>query len=73
MDLSKEETANGQCRLTGERKEPEVDWVPLSVREARRARSMRDDAWPYLWMNFASILILSAALAILAYRMALQS
>jgi len=49
------------------------EWVPPSVREARRARKMRDDSWPYVWMNFVSIILLAAALAIMAYRMGVQS
>ena len=44
--------------------------VPLSVRNARQ---MRRDLWPSIWMSFASIIILAAALAILAYRMGAQS
>jgi hypothetical protein len=48
-------------------------WVPLSVREARRARKMRDDLWPYVWMNFVSSMLLAAALGIMAYRMGAQS
>jgi hypothetical protein len=49
------------------------EWVPVSVREARNARKIRGDLWPYIWMNFASILILAAALAILSYRIGAQS
>lgn len=44
--------------------------VPLSVRQARQ---MRRDRWPSIWMSFASILILGAALAILSYRLGVQS
>ena len=44
--------------------------VPLSVRNARQ---MRRDLWPSIWMSFASIIILAAALAILSYRMGAQS
>jgi hypothetical protein len=40
--------------------------VPLSVREGRRARKMREDAWPYVWMNFVSIILLTAALGTMA-------
>jgi hypothetical protein len=47
--------------------------VPLSVREARRARKMREDLWPYLWITFASVILLAAALRIMAYRMGVQS
>jgi len=46
------------------------DGVPPSV---RKAREMRRDLWPHLWMSFASIIILAAALAILTYRMGAQS
>jgi hypothetical protein len=49
------------------------EWVPLSVREARHARRIRVELWPYIWMNFASILILAAALVILRYRIGAQS
>jgi hypothetical protein len=49
------------------------EWVPLSVREARRTRKMREDAWPYIWMNFVSVILLAAALGIMAYRMGAQS
>jgi hypothetical protein len=53
---------------------PEVEqWVPLSVREARRPREMRDDLWPYVWINLASMLLLFAAAVIMAYRMGAQS
>jgi hypothetical protein len=45
-------------------------YVPLSVRQARQ---MRRDCWPSIWMSFASILILGAALAILSYRLGVQS
>jgi hypothetical protein len=49
------------------------NWVPLSVREARRARKMRADLWPYMWMNFVSSILLAAVLAIMAYRMGAQN
>ncbi len=48
------------------------EWVPLSVREARRARKRREDLWPYVWITFASVVILAVALAIMAYRMGAQ-
>jgi len=48
-------------------------WVPLSVREARRARERRDDLWPYVWMNFVSMILLIAAAVIMAYRMGAQN
>ncbi len=47
-------------------------WVPLSVREARRARGRREDLWPYVWMNFASMIILVIALAIFCCRIGHQ-
>ena len=60
--------------VRGRELEPDQEaYVPLSVREARRARKMRGDLWPYVWMNFASILILAATLAILSYRIGAQS
>lgn len=43
--------------------------IPLSVRCARR---IRRDLWPSIWMSFASILIIAAALVILSYRMGAQ-
>ena len=49
------------------------EWIPLSVREARRARERRDDLWPYMWMNFVSMILLFAAAVIMAYRMGAQS
>ena len=53
-----------------EGKEPDVeDCVPLSVRKARK---MREGLWPYVWMSFASIVLLAVALAILSYRMGAQ-
>jgi len=55
---------------------PESDvekWVPLSVREARRARARREDLWPYVWMNFVSMILLFGAVAIACYRMGAQS
>jgi hypothetical protein len=60
--------------VRGKELEPDPEaYVPLSVRETRRARKMRGDLWPYVWMNFASILILAATLAILSYRIGAQS
>jgi hypothetical protein len=47
--------------------------APLSVREARLARERRDELWPYVWMNFASMIILAIALAIVCYRIGAQS
>jgi hypothetical protein len=49
---------------------PELEeWVPLSVREARQTREMRRDLWPYVWMNFASMIILVITLTIVCFRM----
>ena len=61
-------------RIDGENKGPESEkWVPLSVREARRARESHDELWPYLWMNLVSIILLFSALAIACYRVSAQS
>ncbi len=49
------------------------EWVPLSVREARQARARRDDLWPYVWMNFVSLILLFSALAIACYRVGARS
>jgi hypothetical protein len=49
------------------------EWVPLSVREARRARERRDDPWPYIWMNFVSMVLLFVSAVIMACRMGAQS
>ena len=60
--------------VRGKELEPDPKaYVPLSVREARRARKLRDDLWPYIWMNFASILILAVTLAIVGYRIGVRS
>jgi hypothetical protein len=48
------------------------EWVPLSVREARRARERRDELWPYVLVNFVSMIILLVTLAIVCYRMGLH-
>ena len=65
-------TSNSEPDAEG--KEPNVDdWVPLSVRDARRARERRDDLWPYIWMNFVSMILLFSALAIACYRVGTQS
>jgi hypothetical protein len=74
MSSDKEAWTSSQCEVSGEIPDSDVEnWVPLSVREARRARERRDGLWPYVWMNFASILILAATLAILSYRIGAQS
>ncbi len=74
MRSDKEARTSGQCEVSGEIPEPDVEkWEPLSVREARRARSMRDGVWPHLWMSFASVIILLVTLAIVCYRMGAQS
>jgi hypothetical protein len=54
--------------MTSEKKGVPTDpdeYIPLSMRSARR---MRNNLWPCIWMSFASILLLTAALVILAYR-----
>jgi len=48
-------------------------YAPLSVRGARRARKLRDDLWPYVWVNFISVILLFTALAIACYRVGAQS
>lgn len=57
-------------------KDAEIDleeWAPLTVREARQARERREDLWPYVWMNLASMIILTITLAIVCYRIGAQS
>ena len=74
MGSDKEASTNSQCEASGEIPESDVEkWLPLSVREARRARERRDDLWPYVWMNFVSMILLFAAAVIMAYRMGAQS
>jgi hypothetical protein len=74
MGSDKEARTSSRCEVSGEIPESDVEnWVPLSVREARQARKMRGNLRPYVWMNFASILILAAALAIITYRVGAQS
>jgi hypothetical protein len=69
--VPRDSSAGGEKNLG---REPGVEaCIPLSVREARRARSMRADVWPHIWLSFASIIILALALAILSYRMGAQS
>ncbi|HET8925244.1 MAG TPA: hypothetical protein VFN26_19840 [Candidatus Acidoferrum sp.] len=71
MNSDKEAVPSGPSGVSSEDGEPDLDdCVPLSVRKARK---MRRDLWPHLWMSFASIIILAAALAILTYRMGAQS
>jgi len=71
MNSEKEEVSSGQSRLPSEDGEPGLEqYVPLSVRNARQ---IRRDLWPSIWVSFASIIILGAALAILSYRMGAQS
>lgn len=41
------------------------EYIPFGMRSARR---MRSNVWPYIWISFAWILLLMAALVILAYR-----
>jgi hypothetical protein len=74
MGSDKEARTSSQCEMSGEISEYDAEkWVPLSVREARRARERRDDLWPYLLMNFVSIILLFSALAIACYRVGAQS
>jgi hypothetical protein len=74
MGSDKEARTSSQCEVSGEIPEFDVDkWVPLSVREARRDRERRDDLWPYVWMNFVSIILLFSALAIACYRVGARS
>ena len=71
MQSEKKEVPSGGRRVSNEDAEPGLEeYAPLSVRKARK---MRKDLWPSIWMSFASILILAAALAILSYRMGAQS
>ena len=74
MGSDKEAWTRSPHEMRGEIPESDVEkWVPLSVREARRARAVRDHLWPYVWMNFVSMVLLFAAAAIMAYRMGAQS
>jgi hypothetical protein len=74
MGSDKEARTSSQCEVSGEIPQSDVEnWVPLSVREARRARERRDDLWPYVWMSFASMVLLFTALAIACYRVGAQS
>lgn len=41
------------------------EYIPIGMRSTRR---MRSDVWRYVWMSFSSILLLTAAFVILAYR-----
>ena len=50
--------------FSGQRRVPS-ECIPLSMRSARR---MRTDFWLRIWISFASILLLMAALVILAHR-----
>jgi hypothetical protein len=61
-------TKNSEPDAVGSERDCE-EYGPLSVRNARR---MRRDMWPYLWMSFASMIVLAAALAILVFRMGVQ-
>jgi hypothetical protein len=74
MGSNKESRTSSQCEVSGEIPESDVEkWVPLSVWEARRARERRDDLWPYVWMNFVSMVLLFAAAMIVAYKAGAQS
>jgi len=65
MGSDKEGWTSSQCEVSREIPESDVEkCVPLSVREARRARDRRDDLWPYVWMNFVSMILLFSALAV---------
>ena len=71
MNSHKEAVPGGPSGVSSKDSERDLEeHVPLSVRNARQ---MRRDWWPSIWMSFASILILTAALAILSYRMGVQS
>jgi len=60
--------------VRGRELEPDPEaCVPLIVRESRRARKLRDDLWPYVWVNFMSVILLFTALAIACYRVGAQS
>jgi hypothetical protein len=52
---------------SGQAREPSKasEYIPLGMRSAQR---MRNNVWPYIWISFASILLLMAALVVLAYR-----
>jgi len=74
MRSDKEAWTGSQCEVSGEIQESDVEkWVPLSVREARRAFKTRDELWPYVWMNFVSMILLFAAAVIMAYKTGAQS
>jgi hypothetical protein len=65
-----------RVRMNNERESDGVEqeqYVPLVIREARLARERRDDLWPYMWVNFVSMILLIAAAVIMAYRMGAQS
>ena len=71
MTKTEETKPSGQWRVPSEDSEPNLEqYVPLSVRNARKVRR---DLWPSIWMSFALINILAAALAILCYRIGAQS
>jgi hypothetical protein len=75
--LNKDAETGGEWRVAakdggGDKADLEM-WAPPSVREARLARERRDDAWRYVWMNFASMIILMVTLAIVCYQMGAQS
>jgi hypothetical protein len=62
------ESRDGDIGPEGRERDLE-EWVPLSVREARRARERRDDLWPYVWIHLVSMILLFSALAIVCYRL----
>jgi hypothetical protein len=60
-----------QGEVNSEDREAEIEeCLPRSLRTVRQ---MRRDLWPSIWVSFASVIILAAALAILVYRMGAQS
>jgi len=74
MNKTEETKPSGQWRVSSEGSERDLEeCVPLTVRNARQMRKALQALEPYCWMSFASIIILAAALAILAYRMGAQS
>jgi hypothetical protein len=75
--MNKDAVTGEEWSVTGKNGEDDgadlENWVPLSVREARKARKRREDVWPWVWMSFASVVILVITLAILGYWVEAQS
>ena len=68
MNSEKESEPSGVKGVLNENSEPDLEeWVPLSIREARRRRNEL-----CVWMNFVSMTLLFAAAMIMAYRMGAQ-